>query len=295
MPEGEPVHRTAAALRTALVGRKMVRFDSPRLVGSAPVAGRTIERVESNGKHLEVEWDDGVVLHTHLKRSGCWHLYRSDEPWRRPSSQLRASIEVPGWVAACFNTPVVETYREPDLSRHPGFGGLGPDVSRADADLSLGVDLLLSYRAPDAALAEVLVDQRVLAGVGNVYRAEALWVCELSPFARVGDVSERDAVRLVNTAARLLRANLQHVERISVGGVPGGLAVYGRTGQACPRCPATVEARRSGQHGRVLYWCPGCQVRLAPPRAVDDSSAIDPHPAAARFLADLPWRRAGNF
>jgi endonuclease-8 len=295
MPDGEPIHRTAAALRTALVGRKMIRFDAPRLVGAAPTAGRTIERIETSGKRLDIEWDDGVILHTRLRRSGCWHLYRPDEPWRRPSTQLRVAIEVRDWVAVCFNAPVAETYREPDLSRHPGFGGLGPDVSRADADLGRGVDLLLSYRDPEMALGEVLLDQRVLAGVGNVYRAEALWACELSPFARVGELRERDAVRLVNLTAKLVRANLQYVERVSASGVPAGLAVYGRTGQRCHRCAATVEARETGEPRRVLYWCPGCQVRLAPQRPVDDTSGIDPHPAAAKFLADLPWRRAGGF
>jgi endonuclease-8 len=294
MPEGEPIHRTAAALRTALVGRKLVRFDAPRLVGGAPTAGRTIERVEAHGKHLEIEWDDGVVLHTHMRRSASWHLYRTEEPWRRPSSQLRASVEVEEWVAACFNAPVVETYRRPDLSRHPGFGGLGPDLCRADADLGRCVDLLLSYRDPEAGLGEVLLDQRAMCGLGNVYRAEVLWVCELSPSAPVGAVSERDALRIVNTAARLLRANLRHVHRISVPGVPG-LAVYGRTGQPCFRCGASIDSQPTGEYQRVLYWCPGCQVRLAPVPTVDDTSGIDPHPAAAKFLADLPWRRAGSF
>ena len=95
-----------------------------------PQAGRTIETVESHGKHLEITWDDGLILHTHMRMTGSWHLYRAEEPWRRPYHQLRAAIETTEWVAVCFNAPVVETYREPDRRRHPGRGRLGPDLCK---------------------------------------------------------------------------------------------------------------------------------------------------------------------
>ena len=110
----------------------------------------------------------------------------------------------------------------------------------------------------------MLLDQRVFCGVGNVYRCEVLWSGELSPFAPIGSLPESDAVRLVNLAAKILRANLHHAERITVPGVKDGLAVYGRSGQRCQRCSETIEARRVGEHARTLYWCPGCQVRLDP-------------------------------
>ena len=117
MPEGDTIHRTAAALRTALVDKKMVRFDAPRLIGVVPRAGRTIVGVEATGKHLEIEWDDGIILHTHMRMSGSWHLYRIGEPWQRPHREMRALIVNESWEAVCFNAPVVETYREPNLSR----------------------------------------------------------------------------------------------------------------------------------------------------------------------------------
>jgi endonuclease VIII len=293
MPEGDTIHRTAAALRSALIDKKMVRFDAPRLIGITPRAGRTVEQVESHGKHLEIGWDDGVILHTHMRMSGSWHLYRSGESWQRPHHQMRALIEVPGWVAVCFNAPVVETYRTPDASRHPGLGGLGPDLCRVDADLDRCVELLMSFDDPRRSLAEVLLDQRVFCGVGNVYRCEVLWSGELSPFAPIGTLPAPDAVRLVNLAAKLLRANLHHAERITVPGVKGGLAVYGRSGQRCQRCSETIEARRVGEHARTLYWCPGCQVRLDPRHVREDSGQMDRHPAATKFLDDLPWRRTG--
>lgn len=271
----------------------MTRFDAPRLIGPVPQAGRMVERVESHGKHLEIEWDNGMVLHTHMRMTGSWHLYRTGEKWRKPYEQMRAAIETEEWVAVCFNAPLVETYRQPDKRRHPGMGRLGPDLCKADTDLSVVVNLLLSYGDADARIAEVLLDQRVMCGIGNVYRCEVLWANGLSPFARVGSLTERDAIRIVNTAATQLRSNLSHASRVTASDVKGGLAVYGRNGQRCARCISNIQMRRLGEHNRVLYWCPGCQTHLDPKLEVraDDTPTMDRHPAAAKFLADLPWNR----
>ena len=173
----------------------------------------------------------------------------------------------------------------------PGCGGLGPDLCRADADLRRCIESLLAYDDPGASLAAVLLDQRVFCGLGNVYRSEVLWAGEWSPWAPVGDLPETDAVRLVNVAATLLRANLRRADRIDVTGGIGGFAVYGRSGQGCRRCGTTIQARRSGEEARTLYWCPGCQVRFEPRPARPAEPPMDRHPAAAQFLADLPWRR----
>jgi endonuclease-8 len=295
MPEGDTIHRAAAALRTALVGRPTSRFDAPRLYGPQPAPGRVIEAVESHGKHLEIIWDDGLVLHTHMRMSGSWHLYRSAEPWRKPSEQMRVAIEVPDWVAVCFNAPVVETYREFDRRRHPGFGKLGPDLcTTSTAGLEECARRMYHYEDPDEFVAEVLLDQRVACGVGNVFRSEVLWATELSPFARVGELAPVDCVQLINASARMLRANLAASRRVTAPGMPGGLAVYGRNGQRCGRCGDTVQVRRLGEHARLVYWCPGCQLRYAP--RIDDTPPgltreMDPHPAAQKYLAELPWRR----
>lgn len=279
-------------MRTALAGKSMLRFDAPRLVGPVPQAGRIIETVESHGKHLFIEWDDELVLDTHMRMTGSWHLYRAGDQWRRPYAQMRAAIEVADWVAVCFNAPHVETHRRVDKRRHPGSGRLGPDLCKAETDLGEVVNLLLTYPDPDARLGEVLLDQRVMCGVGNVYRCEVLWATELSPFAKAGSISEHDAIRLVNTAATMLRSNLHHAKRVTAPGVKGGLAVYGRNVQRCQRCGATIECRRMGAHNRLLYWCPGCQTHLDPhvERSADDTP-MDPHPAAQRWIADLPWNR----
>lgn len=282
MLDGLGLHRAAAALRTALCDRKIMRFEAPRLIGVVPNAGRVVERVESHGRHLEVTWDDGIILHTHFRRStGAWFVHRAGESWRLPHKQVSALIEVRDYVAVCFNATTVETYRGPDEVRHPGLGGVGPDISRPDADLPRCVELLLTYRDQNACLADVLLDPRVMFGLGNVYRSEVLWACELNPRATVASLCEGTATRLVNVGASLVRANLQQPDLVTLPGVAGELAVYGRRAQACHRCGGTVRERATGPAGRSLYWCPGCQVRgdTAP---TDYSVAI----ASSTFIRD---------
>jgi endonuclease-8 len=288
MPVGD-IARTASTMRTALVGRPMVRFDAPILIGPSPQAGRMVELVEARGKHLEVMWDDGLVLDTHLKGSSEWHVYRPGAPWRRSWDQLRASIETDDWVAVCFNASNVETYRQPDGQRHPGRGRLGPDLNAASADLPEAVDLLLSYPDPEARLRDVMVDQHVMRGVGNVYRCEVLWATELSPWTHMSDLTHHDAVMIVNTAAKMIRVNRGRVRRATTSHTDAGLAVYGRCGQGCIRCHETIESRPVGRSGRMLYWCPGCQVRLDR-RHAPEVREMDPHPAAVKYLNELPWR-----
>lgn len=293
MPEGDTIHRTANALRTALVGHPLQHFAAPRVVGPSPELGSVVEKVESHGKHLEITFDDGVVLHTHMRMTGSWHLYRIGERWRRPSRQARAVVEVPEWVAVCFNAPIVETFRLYDPRRHPGFGPLGPDLCRPDADLAECIRRLRTYPEPERIIAEVLLDQRIMCGVGNVYRCEVLWSCEMSPFAPVGTLTPSDLVCLVETSAAMLRANLDQPVRITAPGVPGGLAVYGRHHQRCPRCGGTVAIRRVGEQARLLYWCPDCQVRRQPEHLKAPTPAEGtPRPVDQLFLDDLPWRRS---
>jgi endonuclease VIII len=296
MPEGDTIHRTANALRTALVGHPVLHFAAPRNLGPAPELGSVVERIESHGKHLEITFDDGIVLHTHMRMTGSWHLYRIGERWRRPSRQSRVVIEVADWVAVCFNAPVVETYRLRDRRRHPGFGSLGPDLCREGADLAESIRRMRSYDDPSRLIAEVLLDQRVMCGVGNVYRCEVLWACEVSPFAPVGTLPPSTVVTLVETAAEMLRANLDAPVRITAPDVPGGLAVYGRHHQPCPRCGDSIAIRRVGEQARLLYWCPGCQTAHHPDGSgrLPGTTPADgvPRPVDQLFLDELPWRRS---
>lgn len=256
VPEGDTLHRAAERLRVALAGSRLVSFDAPRLIGRRPATGTEITAVEAVGKHLLVHFDDGLVLRTHLRMTGSWHLYRIGERWQKPAHLARVTIQVEGWVAVCFSAPVVETTVEvdgyPDAVRH-----LGPDLCRADADIDVAVVRMARHSDATTLIGDALLDQRVAAGVGNVYKSEVLWACGIHPSTRVVDVDDPTRRRLLDTAAMLLRANLGTARRATV---PGGLAVYGRAGAPCRRCGTRVRRRRDGVDSRSTYWCPTCQL-----------------------------------
>lgn len=257
MPEGDTIHRTATALRAALVGKPLrsFRLTHGRAVGPRP--GAVTERVESRGKHLDIVWDDGVVLHTHLQMSGSWHLYRSGERWRRPAYLARVVIVVDGFEAVCFGAPVIELHR--GIASRERDAVLGPDLCREDADLDACVERARQLRAASTPIADVLLDQRIACGVGNVYKSEVLWACRIHPLRQVGSLDAGALRGLLGTAAHLLRANLDGPGRVTVPGVPGGLAVYGRVGRPCLRCGTPIVSRRIGEHARITSWCPTCQ------------------------------------
>src|SRR4051794_6236665 len=252
-----------------------------------PAPGSVIERVESRGKHLEIGWDDGCVLHTHMRMSGSWHLYRPGEHWRKSSKQMRVVIEVPGWQAVCFSAPVVETYRAGALRRHPVAGSLGPDLCKQDADIAECVARMARYCDREMTAAEALLDQRVACGVGNVYKSEVLWASELDPFTPVGALDNEQRTKIIEIAATMLRANLDTPMRVTSTGSPEGLAVYGRFGKPCLRCSTPIEVRKHGEQARVTYWCPTCQLYLPLPEPDPDQLDGEPEARGRRF----PWRR----
>src|SRR6185503_7246916 len=135
MPEGDTINRAATALRAALLGKPTTSFEARRHNGIVPVTGAMVERVESHGKHLEIGFDDGVVLHTHMRMTGSWHLYRAGEQWRKSIRQARVIIEVPGWQAVCFSAPVVRTYRAKEFLPNLRLASLGPDLCQEGVDL----------------------------------------------------------------------------------------------------------------------------------------------------------------
>jgi len=261
VPEGDTLHRTAARLRPVLAGQTLTRFEAPRLLGDRPKPGVTIADVEAVGKHLLIHFADGLTLRTHLRMSGSWHLYRTGERWRKPRHLVRALVAVDGWEAVCFAAPVVQTYRP----AHPGgalgtdldpVGHLGPDLCRADADVDECVHRMGELPEPDAEIATVLLDQRVAAGVGNVYKSEVLFACRVNPFAPLSSIDPDTRRDLYRTASTMLMANLDGGRRVTA---PGGLAVYGKGRRPCPRCSTPIEVRRQGEAARTTSFCPWCQ------------------------------------
>lgn len=264
MREADTIYRSAAALRTALLGKELFRFEAPQLIGTRPSVGRVVEEVRSHGKNVEIIWDDGVVLHTHLRMFGSWELYRAGERWKKSKDRASVVIVVSDWIVVCFNAAIVETYRDFDPRRHPILGRRGPDLCRADADLEECVDRVMNYQERDTPIADVLLDQRVMCGVGNVYRCELLWACEIHPWAHVGSLKRGECREMVMLASEMILANLDYTPRGTAAEFSGSLAVYGRQGKHCQRCGDLIKVTHHGEAHRVLYWCPNCQVTHQP-------------------------------
>lgn len=205
MPEGDTIHRAAGALRRAMLGDSITQFSStvPEIRG-VDLSGRRISEVQARGKNLLIDFDDGRTLLTHMRMTGSWHIYRPDERWRKPARQARIVIHTPRFVFVCFNAPVVKLLRENERERELSF--LGPDVLADELDIDRAIAGLRSER--DLPVGEALLSQRLLAGIGNIYKSETLFSCGVHPLDRVGTLTDRDLERLVLAARRLMRANV---------------------------------------------------------------------------------------
>jgi endonuclease VIII len=244
MPEGDALHRVAQSLQV-LVGERLTA-ESPNPRGLATgvaraVDGRVLERVEAIGKNVLLHFDSGVLVHSHLRMNGRWRVRRIGDPtWRgSPWLVLRGSE----WEAAQWNGPVLGLGRG-------ALDRLGPDLLAPDTAVG---DVVSRLRRVDQTrfVGEMLVDQRVVAGIGNMWLAEALWNARISPWSRLGVVSDEELEQALEWA------------RVAMGGSVAGRrlqrAVYRRAGRGCPRCGEPIRSRGLGDANRTSYWCPRCQ------------------------------------
>ena len=271
MPEGDTLFRTATVLREVLVGRQVTSARGrPDGVPLERTVGSRVDRVESQGKHLLIGFDNGLTLHTHLRMHGSWHRYRTGESWKRSASRAVAVIEVPGAVCVCFDAPTVELLDSRALELHPVLSSLGPDLMALEPDLAEVSRRLAAPERTATAIGEVLLDQTALAGIGNVYRSEVLFIERVDPFLPAGMLDPAARERLVASAAELLAANRGGHARSTrpdpnappqfARSLPGGrLWVYARAGRPCLRCGARIRTRVFGSLPRRVFWCPGCQ------------------------------------
>jgi endonuclease-8 len=266
MPEGDTVWLTAHRLSRALAGGTLVRADLrvPRLA-TADLTGRRVEGVVPRGKHLLTRLGGGLTLHSHLRMDGAWHLYAPGERWGGgPQWQVRAILATAERVAVGYRLPVLELL--PTAEEDKAVGHLGPDLLGSGWDPAEAVRRLLAD--PGRPVGEALLDQRNLAGIGNVYAAELCFLRGITPWTPVGEAPGPD--RLVALAHRLLTANKARHGHITTGDTRRGRThwVYGRADRPCLRCGTLV---RTAEHGtppdraRVAYWCPHCQRGPAPP------------------------------
>jgi endonuclease-8 len=274
VPEGDTIFRAAAALHRALAGRMVTGFDTAlaplaRVHDDTPITGRTIERCESVGKHLLIWFSGDLVLRTHMRMSGSWHLYRPGEPWRRPTPAMRVRIDTDAWVAVAFDVPVAEFLRGRDLPRSRALASLGPDLLSPAFDRAEGLRRLTA--AGDRPIAEALLDQRVVAGIGNIFKSEVLFLARVHPDRPASSLSRDERAAIIDTALKVMRANtgsdaggpivtyrgLRHATRRA--SPEESVWVYGRGGKPCRRCGTPIESVKRGPDARATFWCAHCQ------------------------------------
>jgi endonuclease VIII len=272
MPEGDTIFRAAQTLQRALAGHVVTRFESVyphvmRVAEDRPVIGRTIDAVRSRGKHILMTFSGGLTLHTHMRMNGSWHIYRQGERWQRPARDMRIVVATDTFVAVGFSVPIAELLTDEELARHEELRELGPDLLDPDFDSGEAVRRLRAHAGE--AIGDALLNQRVMSGIGNVFKSEILFVARVEPFRSVGGLTDEELERIVSTAKDLLRASVLPASRtlsMAVGrrttrslDPNEKLWVYGRGRKPCRKCGTPIEARKTGIDARLTYWCPRCQ------------------------------------
>ena len=282
MPEGDTIFRAARTLHSVLAGNEVTRFESvypsvTRIAEDHPIVGRTIESVSARGKHLLIAFSGGLILRTHMRMNGSWHIYPIDARWQRPPQDMRVLVGTRDAVAIGFNVPIAELLTTRQLHRHKELRALGPDLlARADNAEDPGnvvfdkSEVIRRLRAHTrSAIGDALLNQRIVAGIGNVFKSEILFLAGLDPFTPVSALNDADLDRLIEISHDQLAANVmsqtrtlsRHVGRRTTRSLNPRekLWVYGRRGKPCRRCGAAIRSTKTGVDARLTYWCPACQ------------------------------------
>ena len=274
MPEGDTIYRAARTLHRALSSHIVTGFETvfPRLERveiDSGIVGRRVDSVESRGKWLLMHFSGDLILLTHMLMNGSWHIYRPGESWKRRRSDMRVLISTKEILAVAFNIQIAEFHTTDSLERRRGFNRLGPDIL---ADTSDQNSILANLRArPELEIGVALLNQSILAGVGNVYKSEICFACGVNPFRRVESLSAEEAGCLTATARKFLKANVTETSGDNIATYMGmrrttgrtspdeRLWVYHRRGEPCRRCGTPIESRKHFADARSSFWCPRCQ------------------------------------
>jgi len=270
MPEGDTIYRAARALQKALGGKVVTAFDTglAKLASTnddTPLVGLTIEKVEARGKWCLIFFSDDLILVTHMLMSGSWHIYKTGEKWWMPRSKMRVALSTADYQAVAFNVPIAEFHTARSLERNSQVQKLGPDILHDEFSIEAGVQALRNRAAtnPTDEIAVVLLNQRVVAGLGNVYKSEVAFAAGVNPFRAVSTLTPREMDAMVEAAGKWMRANVlpSSGRRRTTGSSQrdASLWVYRRQGQECRRCGTAILTRKQGTQARSTYWCSACQ------------------------------------
>ncbi len=257
MPEGDTIAWHANRIRPVLEGHVPEDIATPHPRHrfdrwSERLGGRAVRRVDTHGKHLFLRFEGDLVLHSHLAMTGTWGVYRDGRRWGRSPGRAWLIIRRAGHAVVQFDGPLLELITEGRLRFDQRLAGLGPDVLAPEFDTAT---FLRRLRAddPTRALGDALLDQRNVAGIGNIWKSEGCWEAAIDPWRRVGDVSDAEALAVIEAMRpRMQRSALDGPRAIEA-------SVYRHSGRPCPRCGAAVTARGQGDANRTTYWCKGCQ------------------------------------
>jgi endonuclease-8 len=262
-------------LGRALTGKPITGFRSTyplltRFKDDTPLVGQFVESVESRGKWLLIHFSGGGTLATHLLMHGSWHIYRPGERWQQPRANMRIVIENSDYVVVGFRVPVARMHTALSLVRDAKIPRPALDVLSPEFDAEAATRRVMEH--PEEEIADVLLHQEVLAGVGNVFKSEICFATAINPFCKVSALSPEQAAGLIAAAQELVAANVLEDSGdtiVTYGGRkrrtthesdPGvSLWVYGRKGEACRRCGEPIRRRIQGPDARVTFWCPRCQ------------------------------------
>ena len=274
MPEGDTIFRAARTLNKALAGKRITRFESvfPRLTRiheDSSITGRTIQSVVARGKWMEMALSGELVLVTHMLMNGSWHIYRPQERWKRPATDMRVLIGTEDFVAVAFNIQVADFFEATKMDAESPSREIKVDFLFQDFDEEKAFRQLRSAEGLETG--DALLRQRLVAGIGNVYKSEVCFACRVHPFQKISTLSDETIRCLVRTARKFMLANVADTSgeaivtytgfrRTTRRADPGSrLWVYGRTGQPCRRCGTPIQSRKQGPDARITFWCPQCQ------------------------------------
>jgi endonuclease-8 len=252
--EGDSILRVARSLNARLAGKEIsARTPGPRRPAGLPASeldGRTLERVESRGKHLLLHFDEALVLHSHLGMRGMWHVYARGERWRRPAHQAWIALSAEGSEAVNFGGSTMRIAREAQLRRDTRLARLGPDLLGDDFDVAVAVARIRGTR-PELELGEALLGQRLVAGIGNIFKSEGCFAAQVNPNRELHSLADDELIAVLDITRTLM------LEAADTGRQPN--RVYRKAGRPCPSCGTPILSRAQGDSARTTYWCPSCQ------------------------------------
>lgn len=260
MPEGDTIHKLAAALAPGFVGQMPSRVMLQTGSG-AQLAGQRILSVTARGKHLFIEFESGLLLRTHLGMYGSWHRYGLTESWKKPQRQASVMLEIGRELYICFNAKECELMRASGVRERSIGTRLSLDLLGPDMDLTAILLRARDFLDSEALIVDVLLDQRIACGIGNVYKSEVLLLHRVHPLATLAELPGERLLGIYRTAAELLRRNLQAGPRVTrfESEAAGGLWAYRRAGLPCFECGTPIRYARQGRDWRSTYWCSLCQ------------------------------------